>query len=58
MRIPADDELAKSVPQIDIILGGHDHVVLSKMVNKTPLLKSGKNFEHIGIYKIFPHDYQ
>lgn len=24
-RMPADTELAKKVPQIDLILGGHDH---------------------------------
>lgn len=44
MRIPADEALAKNVPQIDIILGGHDHIVFSKLINKIPVIKSGVNF--------------
>lgn len=44
MRIPPDQQLAKLVPELDLILGGHDHVVFCKEVNKIPIIKSGKNF--------------
>ena len=48
--------MAKKVPGIDLILGGHDHIVFSKLVNKIPILKSGSNFEHIGLYKVVSLD--
>jgi hypothetical protein len=28
MRVPNDLILAKEVPEIDLILGGHDHIVM------------------------------
>ena len=52
MRIPPDEQLAKNVPEIDLILGGHDHIVFYKEINKIPVIKSGKNFQHIGICEI------
>ena len=43
-RRPVDEALAKAVPQIDLILGGHDHHQMIKQVNKIPILKSGSDF--------------
>jgi 5'-nucleotidase len=51
-RRPADEELAAKVPQIDLILGGHDHHSLMKVVNKIPIIKSGSDFEAMSIVKI------
>lgn len=46
MRNPNDKALAKYVPDIDIILGGHDHIKYLELLNKgqTLLLKSGTDF--------------
>lgn len=43
-RMPADLELAKKVPQIDFILGGHDHSSVFQVINETPIIKSDSNF--------------
>jgi 2',3'-cyclic-nucleotide 2'-phosphodiesterase (5'-nucleotidase family) len=52
-RMPADTELAKKVPQIDFILGGHDHSSVFQVFNETPIIKSDSNFECLSILKIF-----
>jgi len=41
---PNDERLAKEVPEIDLILGGHDHIVYQKRVGQCLILKSGCNF--------------
>ncbi len=28
MRVPQDKNLPKEVPEIDIVLGGHDHIIM------------------------------
>lgn len=33
MRLPNDLELAEEVPEIDVILGGHDHNYVCESVN-------------------------
>lgn len=47
MRNPNDIKLAKQVPDIDIILGGHDHVKYSEKIRDTFILKSGSNFQDL-----------
>jgi len=32
------------VPEIDLILGGHDHIVYVKQLNQSIIMKSGCNF--------------
>jgi len=44
MRTPNDIRLAENVPEVDLILGGHDHVYEKKKVNGTYILKSGTDF--------------
>jgi len=36
--------LALEVPEIDLILGGHDHIVYFKRIDQTLIIKSGCNF--------------
>mmetsp|Transcript_35962 Transcript_35962/g.26712 ORF Transcript_35962/g.26712 Transcript_35962/m.26712 type:complete len:95 (+) Transcript_35962:413-697(+) len=44
MRLQREQILAKEVPEIDMILGGHDHVFHVEVVNGVLLLKSGTDF--------------
>lgn len=40
------------MPKIDLILGGHDHVYYSEMVNDVFMLKSGTDFEDFSDLKV------
>ncbi|CAI8034918.1 Probable 5'-nucleotidase, partial [Geodia barretti] len=44
MRWHNDRRLAREVPEIDLILGGHDHDYQREMVNNTLVIKSGSDF--------------
>ena len=39
MRTPNDIRLAENVPEVDLILGGHDHVYEKTKVNDKSLCK-------------------
>jgi 5'-nucleotidase len=52
MRIPREQKLAREVPEVDIILGGHDHVYHSELINGVLLLKSGTDFEEFSDLKV------
>ena len=47
MRCPDDRVLAEGVPEIDLILGGHDHSYVTEVDESTGvfLIKSGTDFE-------------
>lgn len=45
MRIPNERILAIRVPEIDLILGGHDHVYHLELVGDAFFLKSGTDFQ-------------
>ena len=49
MRTPNDVRLAELVDEIDLILGGHDHVYEKKMVNGKYILKSGTDFRQFSV---------
>jgi 2',3'-cyclic-nucleotide 2'-phosphodiesterase (5'-nucleotidase family) len=51
MRLPNDRILAQEVPEIDLILGGHDHFVATETVNNTLIAKSGEDFQHVTVIK-------
>lgn len=44
MRTPNDVQLAEKVKDIDLILGGHDHVFEIKKINDKYIIKSGTDF--------------
>lgn len=44
MRTPNDCRLAENVDEIDLVLGGHDHVYEVKKVNGKYIVKSGTDF--------------
>lgn len=49
MRTPNDIILAENANDIDIILGGHDHVCENQIVNGINVIKSGTDFRQFGI---------
>ncbi|CAN8073377.1 unnamed protein product [Agarophyton chilense] len=48
MRNPDDFLLAES-SSVDLVLGGHDHVLLKQLVGSTWILKSGSDFKNYSI---------
>ncbi|XP_014242312.1 uncharacterized protein LOC106662621 isoform X2 [Cimex lectularius] len=46
MRMPNDMKLAEKCDEIDLILGGHDHVYSVEIVNNKYIIKSGTDFDH------------
>ncbi|XP_050300775.1 trifunctional nucleotide phosphoesterase protein YfkN isoform X2 [Anthonomus grandis grandis] len=47
MRTPNDIKLAENCEEIDLILGGHDHVYEVKQVNNKYVIKSGTDFRQL-----------
>lgn len=52
MRTPNDLKLANNTTGIDIILGGHDHVLEDIEVNGLHVIKSGTDFRQFGLIKM------
>lgn len=44
-----DAKLAEKFPDIDLILGGHDHLVVHEKVNNSLMIKSGSNFKNFSL---------
>ena len=55
MRVPKDRHLAAEVPEIDFILGGHDHLYVNEVDSTTGavLIKSGTDFEEFSNFDVF-----
>lgn len=47
-----DIKLAKSVKGIDLILGGHDHLIIHEKIGESVLIKSGTDFKNFSIIKV------
>ena len=53
MRNAADCSYPSHVKLVDIVLGGHDHVVMNELIDSVPVIKSGTNFLNIGVINIY-----
>lgn len=51
-----DIKLAKNVSGIDLVLGGHDHLIVHEIVNDSVLIKSGTDFRNFSIIKVHRKD--
>ncbi|KAM3136159.1 hypothetical protein pb186bvf_011781 [Paramecium bursaria] len=51
MRIPSDRKLLEEVKGIDLVLGGHDHLVAFEKIDQSYIVKSGSNFRNITLVK-------
>lgn len=51
-----DIKLAKTVQGIDLVLGGHDHLIVHEIVNDSVLIKSGTDFRNFSIIKVHRKD--
>lgn len=51
MRIPNDRLLLEKVKGIDLVLGGHDHLVAFEKIDKSYIIKSGCNFRNLTLVK-------
>jgi len=47
LDMPQDKEVANSVP-LDLVIGGHEHVVLQSIANGAPILKAGSDARNLG----------
>ena len=52
MRIPNDKKLTEQVPEIDLVLGGHDHTSDKFNINDTFMIKSGTDFREFSIIEM------
>lgn len=48
MKVDIDQQLARHVPEIDLILGGHDHEPMTNFVGTTMIHKSGQDALWLG----------
>jgi 5'-nucleotidase len=53
-HLPMSDDraLAEALPEIDLIVGGHDHEVMEALVGKTLITKAGENVTGLGVIAI------
>ena len=53
MRVPNDIKLAENVPEIDLILGGHDHHYEIIQVNRQPNnCKTTLSWKFSGVFEV------
>lgn len=52
MRNPRDIKLAQEVPELDLVLGGHDHNTVNFQPNNTLVKKSGSDFREFTLIKL------
>lgn len=50
--MPKDRELVREVPEIDLVIGGHDHVFLQDRVGKTWITKADADAKSVIVYDV------
>jgi 5'-nucleotidase len=48
LTIEQDKRLARCAPDIDVIIGGHEHTVLQSLAGRTPIFKMGSDARNLG----------
>ncbi|MDX6270471.1 MAG: 5-nucleotidase / UDP-sugar diphosphatase [Acidobacteriota bacterium] len=48
LTIETDKRLARCAPDIDVIIGGHEHTVLQSLSGRTPIFKMGSDARNLG----------
>ncbi|HEV2881431.1 MAG TPA: 5'-nucleotidase C-terminal domain-containing protein [Pyrinomonadaceae bacterium] len=48
LTIEHDKRLARCAPDIDVIIGGHEHTVLQSLAGRTPIFKMGSDARNLG----------
>ncbi|HZG52078.1 MAG TPA: bifunctional UDP-sugar hydrolase/5'-nucleotidase [Pyrinomonadaceae bacterium] len=48
LTIEQDKQLARCAPDIDVIIGGHEHSVLQSLSGRTPIFKMGSDARNLG----------
>ena len=52
MRVPNDRILAKTSKEVDLMLGGHDHIYYHEQCGDNMFIKSGSDFKHCSLIEI------
>jgi 2',3'-cyclic-nucleotide 2'-phosphodiesterase (5'-nucleotidase family) len=50
--MPADVDLVKDVPGIDLVIGGHDHLFMQQKVNETWIAKADADAKSVIVYDV------
>lgn len=53
MRNASDRLFPEKVEGVDLVLGGHDHVIMEEKINDVLVVKSGSNFNAVGLINIY-----
>ena len=53
LREVQDRQLPLDAPDIDLILGGHDHVIFDEAINNIPVVKSEQDFEYMSLIHVY-----
>lgn len=57
-HIEKDIELLKAIPDINLILGGHDHIFYTYKYNNRYIVKSSSDFNGVSLIKMYDNDIQ
>ena len=53
MRNSPDCQYPSHIKNVDLVLGGHDHVILTEIIDNVPVIKSGTNFMNVGVVNVY-----
>lgn len=53
MRVAQDKKLPQEVEGVDLVLGGHDHIIMEEFINEILVVKSGSNFKNLSVIQVY-----